>query len=210
MKKLFFAIVAVLLIAGCQDRKQESAASTTTSPGGISYTRLYIPETSKVSLQIAFPSNWATRDGVNPAASYVGADLVLAGGAEGYPAGEVVETFSDLKAEARLSVTPDFVFGQLEVDTKNLMEAVKIANAHLAKPTLATNWLGRVAEGFAGRVTEISAQPGAQAFNALRWAVFGNTQLRKSLSLDEAGIIDRKSTRLNSSHPSISRMPSSA
>ena len=44
----------------------------------------------------------------------------------------------------------------------------------------------------------------------IRQLVDANTIIGEPITVDGATIIDRKSTRLNSSHPSRSRMPSSA
>src|SRR5216117_1715284 len=70
---------------------------------------------------------------------------------------------------------------------------------------------------FYGRYDKRQPQPVVEALNALQYDVvtpgnhdfdFGVDFLRRAAT--EATYRDRKSTRLNSSHPSLSRMPSSA
>lgn len=182
MKYVAFAAIAAVLLMGCQEEK--SSSHTEISPGGIEYARLYIPETETVAIQIAWPTDWAFREGVNQAVPYLGADLILAGGAEGYPAGEVGETFADLKAEGYLSVTMDTVFGSLIVPKSNLSEAVKIANAHLRVPLLDQGWLDRLKDGFFANITEMSALPASKGHDAIRWAVLGDVPVRRALSVD--------------------------
>ncbi|MBZ4022531.1 hypothetical protein CKO11_08685 [Rhodobacter sp. TJ_12] len=188
MKHLVAAAFAVILLAGCQEKENASAA-TETSPGGITYTRIYIPGADDVAIQIAWPTNWALRGDVNQAVPYIGTDLILAGGAEGFPPGEVVETFADLKAEGHLSVTPDYLFGELVVPQKNLDKAVEIAAAHLAKPTMDQGWFDRIQQGFAANMAEAASQPANNGYDALRWAILGDTPLRRALSVDPPEMI---------------------
>nr|QED22215.1 insulinase family protein [uncultured Alphaproteobacteria bacterium] len=131
--------------------------------------------------------------GINPGrAPMWGPDLILAGGAEGYPAGETGERFADLNAEASLYVAAaDHVIGELTVEKANLDETIGIANAHLRAPGLDQVWFERIRDGFAKGIAEGQAQPLNQGFAAVRWAVLGNQPLRVSLSLDEPGVIER-------------------
>lgn len=187
MKPFAAALLSLAVLAGCQEDKP--AAYTETSPGGIEYVRLFIPEAKDVAIQLAWPSDWALREDVNQAVPYIGTDLILAGGAEGFPAGEVVETYADLEAEGSLWVTPDHVHGELIVVKENLAKAVEIAAAHLAKPTLDQGWFDRIQQGFAANAAEDSAQPAVRGFGALRWAILGDTALRRALSVDPPDMI---------------------
>lgn len=180
--KLILAVLALFSLTAGPDAKAADVIET--SPGGTPYARLYMPDAEKVSIQVAWPTNWAMRENENQAVPYIGADLILAGGAQGYPAGEVVETFADLKAEGRLSVTVDYVFGSLTVPKEHLAEAVTIANAHLQKPALDEDWLARLRAGFAASMTEAAAIPATKGFNAIRWAVLGDSSVRRMLSMD--------------------------
>ena len=58
-------------------------------------------------------------------------------------------------------------------------------------------------------IRQLSASD-AEAFSALRREVVAVNPLGMGLTLDEELTRDRKSTRLNSSHIPLSRMPSSA
>lgn len=182
MKQILAATLCLLLLSGCEEVKP--GASNETSQGGLAYTRLFIPGTKDVAIQVAWPTDWAFRENVNQAVPYIGADLILAAGAEGYPAGEVVETFADLKAEGRLWVTPDSLQGQLVVPKENLAKAVEIANAHLVKPTLDQTWFEQVRQGLADRLAETLARPLTRGYDALRWSIFGDQPLRRALSVD--------------------------
>lgn len=187
MKHFVFAAFAAILLAGCKD--DAPSAHTETTPGGIEYTRLYIPDAEYVALQVAWPSDWAFREDVNQAVPYIGADLILAGGATGFPAGQVIETFADLKAEGHLSVTAEHIFGTLMAPEEHLEKVVKIANAHLLSPALDQGWFERIRDGFADNMAEATAQPASKGFNALRWAVLGDTPLRRSRSVDPPEMI---------------------
>lgn len=188
MKYFAAAAFAVILLAGCQ-QEEKAGATTETSPGGIEYARLYIPDTEDVAIQIAWPTNWALRDDVNQAVPYIGTDLILAGGAEGFPPGEVVETFADLKAEGTMWVTADHLHGQLIAPKENIDKAIEIAAAHLAKPTMDQDWFDRIQQGFAANIAETKSQPANLGYDALRWAILGDTPLRRALSVDPPAMI---------------------
>lgn len=165
MKHVAAAIFAVILLAGCQE-EEKAGATIETSPGGIEYARLYIPEAEDVAIQVAWPTTWAFRDDVNQAVPYIGTDLILAGGAEGFPPGEVLETFADLKAEGTMWVTADHLHGQLIAPKDNLGQAIAIAAAHLAKPTMDQGWFDRIQQGFATNIAEATSQPATLGFDA--------------------------------------------
>jgi zinc protease len=186
--KHFAAAFALILLAGCQE-EEKAGATTETSPGGIEYARLYIPKAEDVAIQIAWPSNWALRDDVNQAVPYIGTDLILAGGAEGFPPGEVVETFADLNAEGTMWVTVDHLHGQLIAPKENLDKAIEIAAAHLARPTMDQGWFDRIQQGIATNMAEAKSQPANLGYDTLRWAVLGDTPLRKALSVDPPEMI---------------------
>lgn len=188
MKHFGAAAFALILLAGCQE-EEKAGATIETSPGGIEYARLYIPKAEDVAIQIAWPTNWALRDDVNQAVPYIGTDLILAGGAEGFPPGEVVETFADLKAEGSMWVTADHLHGQLIAPKDNLDKAIEIAAAHLAKPTMDQGWFGRIQQGFAANMAETTSQPANRGYDALRWAILGDTPLRNALSVDPPEMI---------------------
>jgi hypothetical protein len=76
VKHLVAAAFCLVLLAGCQE-DDKPAAHTETSPGGIEYVRLFIPEAKDVAIQLAWPSDWALRDDVNQAVPYIGTDLIL-------------------------------------------------------------------------------------------------------------------------------------
>lgn len=188
MIRIFWAMAFALLLVGC--KADGPKASQETSPGGIAYSHLYIPGAKDVAIEIAWPTDWVSRANVNQAVPYIGADLVLSGGAEGYSAGQAVEDFADLQAQARLSVTPDNILGSLLVSNENLDEAVQLANVHIQAPLLDEKWLARIRDGFSARMAEADTRPESQGFAALRWAVFGDTPIRVALSLDQPRMIE--------------------
>ena len=188
MIRYCFALGAAVLLAACDDETPQASAQT--SAGGTDYTLVNLPGHEDVSIQIAWATDWAYTEGANQAVPYIGVDLMLAGGAGGFPAGEVVERFADLDAEAYLTATVDHILGQLTFPAEHMTETVEIANAHLRGPSMDEMWLDRIRDGFAQNVTEAISQPREQGFTAVRWAVFGDQPLRNALSLDEAGMFD--------------------
>jgi len=168
---------------------EAATVSRETSSGGISYTRILLPDVDKVVVRVAWPSDWAWRKDVNQAVPEVGSALILQGGAEGMPAGKVLERFADLKGMARLVATPDYLMGMLVVPKPNLAEAARLANAHLRAPTLDERWLQRVQSNLLARVRKVQARPEWQGFAALRRAILGDAPLYHALSLDPPELI---------------------
>ncbi|WP_189470054.1 M16 family metallopeptidase [Litchfieldella qijiaojingensis] len=117
-------------------------------------------------------------------AALVGAELMLAGGAQGYPAGDVGERLADLNVDGSLyGLASDHIVGELVFERDDISEVVEIANAHLREPLLDQAWLNRISDGVEQNVTEERSQPAAAGFEAARWAVFGEQPLRNALSL---------------------------
>lgn len=187
MKHFALPIVALFLLVGCQ-KDEKADVSLETSPGGIEYTRIHMPDAEDVVIQIAWPSDWALREGVNQAVPYIGTDLMLSGGAEGFPPGQVAETFADLNVDGAMWVTVDHLHGELIVPKANLSKAVEIAAAHLSRPTMDQDWFDRIQQGFVANMTETQAKPTTKGFDALRWAVLGDTPLRLALTGEIAQI----------------------
>ena len=189
MTRILLLIATPLALAACKDAGP--TASVETSPDGIEYTLLQMPAHEDVTIHIAWATDWAYREDVSKAAPVVGTQLILAGGAEGYPAGDVGERFADLNSEGNIYVTlNDPVIGELTFVRESMEETIAIAHAHLRAPTLDQMWFDRIRDGIASSMAEVQAQPAHAAFDAIRWAVFGNQPLRKALSLDEPGTFD--------------------
>lgn len=189
MTRILLMITTLFTLAACKD--DAPTARVETSPGGIEYTLLNIPEHEDVTIHIAWGTDWAYRADTNKAAPAVGTQLILAGGAEGYPAGDAGERFADLNAEGNIYVAiNDHVIGELTFERRWMDETIAIANAHLRAPTLDQMWFDRIREGVAANMAEAQAQPAYAGFDAVRWAVLGDQPLRNALSLDEPGTID--------------------
>lgn len=187
MIRLIPLAAVIISLAACTSEdgdKDTATASKEVSPGGIEYTLLHMPESDEVAVNVAWPTDWAYREETNKAAARVGSELILAGGAKGYPAGVVVERLADLNAEGSLyGVANDHVVGELVFEQDNMSEVIEIANAHLSEPLLEPAWLNRIIDGLEQSVTEERSRPAAAGFEAVRWAVFGEQPLRNALSL---------------------------
>lgn len=184
MTRFLILIVALFSLAACKE--SAPTASRETSPDGVDYTLLHIPEHEDVTIHIAWATDWAYRPETNKAAPVVGTQLILAGGAEGLPASNMGERFADLNSEGDIYVAGnDHVVGELTFENGNMDETIAIANAHLRAPTLDQMWFDRIREGTAANMAEDQAQPASAGLDAVRWAVFGTQPLRNALSLDE-------------------------
>ena len=190
MIRYVLALLFILFPALAEAAGQPSA-SRVTSPGGIAFTLIAMPGAKKIAITAAWASDWAYRTDVNPAAAAVGARLIFAGGAEGYPAGKAGEQFADLKAEAGLTVTADHVIGVLLVPREHIEKAAKIVNAHLRAPTFDATWFKRIRQGLTRQITAMHARPEAKALDAATWAVLGDQPLAAALILADAGLFKR-------------------
>ncbi len=187
MTRILLVIATLFALAACKG--DGPTASVETTAGGVAYTLLHMPEHEDVTIHIAWPTDWAYRPETNKAAPVVGTQLILAGGAEGYQAGDVGERFADMNSEGNIYVAVnDHVIGELTFERGHMDETIAIANAHLRAPTLEQGWFDRIREGIAANMAETQAQPAHAGFDAARWAVFGTQPLRNALSLDEPGV----------------------
>lgn len=189
MTRILLLLATLLTLAACKD--DGPTASVETTPDGIEYTLLHMPNHEDVTIHIAWSTDWAYRAETNKAAPVVGTQLILAGGAEGFPAGEVGERFADLDSEGNIYVAAsDHVIGELTFERGHLDETIAIANAHLRAPTLDQMWFDRIQEGTATNMAEAQAQPVHAGFDAACWAVLGAQPLRNALFLDDPGTFE--------------------
>lgn len=183
MTRFLIVVLTLLTLTACKG--DAPTAQRVTSPNGADFTLITLPGHEDISIQIAWPTDWGYRE-TKKAAPVVGTQLILAGGAEGYPAGDVVERFADLGSEGQLYVAVnDHIIGELTLAKEHLSETIEIANAHLREPTLDEMWFGRIRDGISQSMAEARAQSTHAGFDASRWAIFGNAPLRNALSLDE-------------------------
>lgn len=185
MIRFALALPLVLGLSFCEGDKTP-VASDQTSPNGTPYRLIQMPGNDYAAILAAWPNDWVWAEGRNPTASYIGAQLILAGGAEGYPAGDVIERFADMDADGQLPVSADHLYGLLAAKKDDWLEAITIANAHLTQPSLDPDWFDRIRTGFAQNMSEAQSQPMHQGFDALRWAILGDHPVRAMLSLDDA------------------------
>lgn len=185
MKRPWLIVACVILLgAGSQTWAKPKAVDLATD-NGVPFTLLQMPGAKEVAIYGAWPTDWAYRRNVNPVSQFVGAELLLSGGARDWTTAEAGEAFSDLKASARIWSTPDYVFGYLTMPEESLKKAVAITNAHLTSPAFHPAWFKRVRDQLADRLAEFADHPQNQASSALRTAILGNSPLRDALSLDD-------------------------
>ncbi|WFE75760.1 pitrilysin family protein [Roseinatronobacter sp. S2] len=185
MIRFALALPLVLGLSFCEG-DQSPVATDQTSPNGTSYRLIQMPGNDYAAILAAWPNDWAWQAGRNPTTPYIGAELILAGGATGYPAGEVVERFADMDAEGVLAVSADHLYGRIVSKKQDLSEAITIANAHLTQPSFDDEWFERIRTSFTQSMAEAQSQTMHQGFEALRWAVLGEQPVRKMLSLDDS------------------------
>ncbi len=182
--------IVLTIIYMCISHSQASTISNDVSGSGLAYSLIKMPDNSRVSVQIAYPGRWAFDEGKNQAVPYIGAQLLLAGGAKDYSASEVLELFEDMNSEGNLIPTADYVIGTLHFSPQHQDETLKIVNAHLRNPSLDEQWFDRIRGQFSSQIKETRVTAQSKGFEAMRWAVFGDQAVRASLSLDEANMIE--------------------
>lgn len=177
----------LLTLSACQSK--ENVLSEELSTSGLPYTFTNMPGNSRISIFIAWPTNWYFDANNNPAVPHIGTRLLLAGGASNYPAGQVTERFSDMNSEGDLWTSADYIYGALHFSPKHLDETLKIANAHLRSPLFDQKWLERIRSQSAEQMNEHRKRAEVQGFEASRWAIFGNQSIRAGLSVREDNVI---------------------
>ena len=181
------ACLLLLTLSACQSK--ENSLTEEISAGGLPYTLAQMPGNSRVSIYIAWPTNWYFDAANNPAVPLIGTRLLLAGGATDYPAGQVVERFADMDSEGDLWASADHVFGVLHYSPEHQEETLTIANAHLRNPLFEQKWLERISGEFAEQTKESRSRVEVQGYEASRWAMFGEQPIRAGLSVRDDNAI---------------------
>lgn len=181
-------VLLVLSLSACQAK--QSVVTEQNSNSGLAYTLISMPGETRVTIRIAWPSNWAFSGERNQAARYIGPRLLLTGGAEGYKAIDVEERFSEMGSEGEMQATIDYLLGSVHYSRKHQDETLKIINAHLRNPSLNAQWFDRIRDQLALEMNAAEASAESQVFEALRWALFGEQPIRAALALDEQDVIE--------------------
>ena len=153
-----------------------------TSPGGIDFRHAEMPDQETVSIQVAWPSDWAYTETAS-ATPYLGAELLLAGGAGDMSPAEMQQAFEDLQAEGGLNVVADHAYGYLNVRARDLDAAIELAALALVEPAFDERWFERIRDGFAANVVDAKLGAGARVGDLLRRAALGESELERFLSL---------------------------
>jgi len=182
------ACLIVLSLSACQSKQNELTEEVSIS--GHAFTLVKMPGNNRITIRLAWPNTWVFSEQSNQAVPHIGTRLMLAGGAQGFPAGEVVEHFSDMNTEGSLWITLDNVLGVLHYSPEHKDESLKMANAHLRAPSMDERWFERIRDEFAVQMRADDAFADSQGFSALRWAVFGDQPVRASMSPGENRLIE--------------------
>lgn len=185
MSRPILIITACLALIGCQ--KEEKGKFT--SPNGQEFAFLARPDAEIVAIQIAFPMDWTLDQGRNPAVAHIAADVMVAGGAEGFSPEEVLETMQDLGAEAFLYPEMTSLRGGLNVRPEHLDGALTLANAVLRAPRFEETWMRRSIDSFVSDFADFNAQSATQGYYALRLAMMGDTAYVEGQSLTDGAAI---------------------
>ncbi|MEM5502693.1 insulinase family protein [Ahrensia kielensis] len=184
MIRLLLVCITAFSLTACGSDKP--TASSELSPEGVAYTLLATPANEDVTIHLAWATDWSYREDTNKAAPFIGTQLILAGGAEGYRAGDAGERYADLSSQGNIYVAAsDYIIGELTFKPANMPETIDIANAHLRAPTLDQMWFERIRDNITQNHRETQAQSFNAGFDAVRWAIFGKQPLRNALSVDD-------------------------
>lgn len=183
--------LVVLMLSAC--REGEVQMQDEVSDSGLAYTRVSMPDNDRITVRIAWPSQWAFDDEANQAIPYIASRLLLTAGTTNYSAAEVEERFADMNSSGFLSPTPEQVLGVLHYSPEHQADTLKIVNEHLTKPALDARWLERVRDEFSAQIAEVRSKAASEGFEALRWAIFGDQSIRRALSVEDPDMIDNVS-----------------
>ncbi|WP_068089253.1 M16 family metallopeptidase [Polycladidibacter stylochi] len=188
MKRILYILFSLSFLAACSNNEPTIIEGETAQ--GVRFYLVKKPEEKRVAIKIAWLSDWAYGEDNNPIAPYIGAQLLLAGGAVGFPAGVAGEKFADWDSQGFINTNSDYAFGELYFEKAYLSETIEIAQAHLHKPLFEEKWRARIEDEFAKKITEVKKQPIAKGFNVARAIVMGDQPLRRYLSLDQQDLLN--------------------
>ena len=189
MKRLI--IVAWLILSAMYCQLINAQVTELTSDSGIPFYFFEIEDSNQVSIQVGWPTNWATDRSANPATPYLGSQLLLLGGTDQLGPTEVVEKFRDLGSSAVINNKLDTVMGLLVAPKNEIDSAVAIANNVLTKPQFSERWLKRAAEALEQNQKQMNLSPQKLISDAIAFYIFGDEQLANSISLIDTDDIGR-------------------
>ncbi|CUI28144.1 M16 family metallopeptidase [Cognatishimia activa] len=184
--KHFICGCAVVLLAACQADPEKRVAVETSAAGyEFAHLPIFEKDVTDVTLQIAWPTDFAWRSDVNPFVPYVASQAILSEGAAGLNAQELMEAFNDKNAFGRLHIQTDHVIGELSFPIEHLDFVQSVAKEVLVDPKYTENWLERVKDQVGSNNRNAAKKEQWNLWSAVRIAVLGDSPLYNALTLPE-------------------------
>lgn len=185
MKTLILGVTLCALVA-CKDPAKEVVQVT--SPAGHSFSLLPIFDegVTDITVNVAWPTDWAHRVDVNPFVPYIGAETIMSDGTQTKPAQEVMEAFNDKNASGRVYATVDHVRGELSFPYEHTDYVIEVAVEALSDPKYSDAWLGRMKQKLGDDQAEGNKQGNVKMWHAVRYAFMGDSPVYNALTLPDA------------------------
>lgn len=171
----------------------KAVISVQTTDAGFDFHYAKIEKADDVAIVVTWPTDWI-RKGQPVAVPYIGAELMLAGGAGERDAATLAADFQDLQAEGDLDATGDHVWGSLIVPPKHLMAAASLGRDVLVEPYLDDRWRQRIQQSFKGDRQKGHQRLASQTWDVLRRFILDDGALNDFLTLRPVGLIDEASS----------------
>ncbi|MGH1466198.1 MAG: M16 family metallopeptidase [Cognatishimia sp.] len=182
--KFVVLLLCVLGISACQEDTKRQVVMVE-SPAGHSFAYMQINEPGKtdVSINVAWPTDWARDASLNPMLPTVASEALLNSGTKQFSSAEIMNGFNERNARARVYASPDHMRGVLNFPKEHMAFVLDVASAALAEPTYDPIWLQRAHQGVLDQVAHQNGETHFQMWAAARTAVLAEDPLDRYLSM---------------------------
>lgn len=191
MKQFILGVLTLVLLTACQDTETNREVSERVSPNGQAFTFMPIIEegVTDVTIEIAWPSDWAYDPNKNAAVPTVATRAILSGGTSDLAPQDVLLMFEDKNSFGDFVVQTNHIIGSISFPNDYRDEVLPVVQEMLARPQFDDRWLEREKTRIAEANDGSNASPDQKMWATVRHALLGDQPLVQSLSLTDPATV---------------------
>lgn len=191
MKQFILGVLTLVLLTACQDTETNREVSERVSPNGQAFTFMPIIEegVTDVTIEIAWPTDWAYDPNKNAAVPTVATRAILSGGTSDLAPQDVLLMFEDKNSFGDFVVQTNHIIGSISFPNDYRDEVLPVVQEMLARPQFDDRWLEREKTRIAEANDGSNASPDQKMWATVRHALLGDQPLVQSLSLTDPATV---------------------
>lgn len=175
MKNALLAVCGLIVLAACNEDKDNRVISKHVSPGGHSFHLMPILEdgVSDVTVAAAWYTDWTMTPGNNLWAPALATQLMISGGTADLAPPDVLELFDEHGSYGEIFATVDTVYAEVEFPNHKEDEILPVLSELFQTPQFDEKWLERTRGEFLESLDTAEQPVALQMWEASRYAVLG-------------------------------------